>query len=71
MTVEVYVIVDPKGDRPYVSTTRPSDERIRSLEEQGCEVWTADVLIPTTSRARDAAAGRARRVYAGKKKRSL
>lgn len=38
---DVYVVIAPDGDRPYVSTTPPSAERLKIAEEKGWRVYVA------------------------------
>jgi len=47
MTLTVYVTVDPKGDRPYVSTHPPSPH----LDRRGGEVqvYSYDLFLPDSS----------------------
>jgi hypothetical protein len=46
MTVHVWIVLAPGGDRPYVSTSPPSEERYQALKKQGCTIYRADVLLP-------------------------
>lgn len=50
MIVRCYVIVHPKADRDYVSTTPPSSERILRIRAEGGEVYEASILIPGKAR---------------------
>jgi hypothetical protein len=49
VTFEIYVVIDPKGDRPYVSTTPPTRERVAALVEQGCRVFSLTAILPGES----------------------
>lgn len=46
MIVRCYITMAPGGDRPYISTSRPAEDRMKSLHKQGCKVYAADILIP-------------------------
>ncbi len=50
MNVEVFIIsrYDEK-ERPYVSTTCPTEERRLALEKSGYQVHTVDIAVPTIS----------------------
>ena len=53
MIVDVYIILSPNGDRPYVSTIPPSPARKEALDKQDCEVFKAEVLITGWKRTHD------------------
>jgi hypothetical protein len=42
MIVNAYVVIDPKGDRPYVSTTPPGPE----LDRTKVKVFHYALLVP-------------------------
>jgi hypothetical protein len=46
MIIEIYIVVDDKGDRPYVSTSPPSAERLEALRARGCRLYVAPVHVP-------------------------
>ena len=46
MIVQIWIIIDPKGDRPYVSTAAPTAERREALKSQGCEIYLANIVLP-------------------------
>lgn len=46
MRLSIYVIVAPSADRPYVSTTPPSEERATRLRENGSKIFRVDVDLP-------------------------
>lgn len=46
MVVNLWIIMSPSADRPYVSTTPPTPERYKELRAKGCKVYRADVLVP-------------------------
>lgn len=43
MIVNVYITIDPKGDRPYVSTSPPPKDLDRS---KGIKVYLVEAHIP-------------------------
>lgn len=48
MKVDVWIVIDPKyPGRGMVSPVAPSAERAALLRSAGCEVWRAEVSIPT------------------------
>ena len=50
MTFDVYIVVEPGADRPYVSTHRPTEERVAVLRSVGAEVYVTAVEIPEPGR---------------------
>jgi hypothetical protein len=46
MIIQAWIIMCTGADRPYVSTHPPSPERKKALNEKGCKIYRADVLIP-------------------------
>ena len=46
VNVTIYIIVDPKGDRTYVSTTPPSKERLEAFAKTGVRVYKTQVTVP-------------------------
>lgn len=46
MILHIWIVLAPGGDRPYVSTTPPSEERYQALKKQGCTIYRTDVLLP-------------------------
>lgn len=50
MILNVYVVVDPKGDRPYVSTTLPAtlDRKEGTIKVHHYLLEVPDAVPPTT-----------------------
>jgi len=59
MVVNVYITIDPKGDRPYVSTQPPPKELDRS---KGVKVYLVEAFIPDEPRVDGVQQARAARV---------
>ena len=46
MIVEIYITVEEGGDRPYVSTTPPTEARADALRARGVRLYRAKVYLP-------------------------